>query len=148
VILTHKAVMYNVLLHEVIDLLPMRYKILLISRISWLSDEWIKKSKNNKPFLLPFTYAICNVITGAANTEMTLEELDRITDNRELRAQYFNKFVYDDSNYHFLLYDPYCLSLANPPIFDMFGVQKGYDTDCLLHAFNYLVGCPYFTCRA
>ena len=93
-------------------------------------------------------YALSNVITGAANTEMTIEELERISNDRELRDQYFNKFVYDDQRYHFLLYRPSYLSMFNSPTFDMFGVQKGYDSDCLLHAFNYLVGRPYFTCRA
>jgi hypothetical protein len=51
-------------------------------------------------------YALSNVITGAANTEMTLEELEMISKNRDLRDQYFNRFVYDDSRYHFLLYRP------------------------------------------
>ena len=105
-ILTYKAVRYNVLLYEVIDLLPMRFQILLISRISYHSLNWINQSKDNKPFLIPMIYALSNVITGAANTEMTLEELEMISKNRDLRDQYFNRFVYDDSRYHFLLYRP------------------------------------------
>jgi hypothetical protein len=51
-------------------------------------------------------YALSNVITGAANTEMTLEELEMISKNRDLRDQYFNRFVYDDSRYHSLVYRP------------------------------------------
>jgi hypothetical protein len=93
-------------------------------------------------------YALSNVITGAANTEMTLDELDKISKDQERLDQYFNRFVYDDRRYHFLLYRPSWLSITKSKTFEMFGVQKGYDSDCLLHAFNYLVGRPYFTCRA
>jgi len=136
--------MYRVKLLSCINAIPLAYQQILISRVHWLAKKYIKDQRID-PFVIPLKYSLRNTITGAPDQPITEQEQAQIQFDLETIKRFFEGPFYLTHNQQ--VYDPSLLKLNQKRCFNVFGLQSGDEADCLINAFNYLIGEPYFTHR-
>lgn len=140
--LSKGPLVYKVKINEVIDLFPLAYRYLIISRISYMN---LKRAEGDR-FVLPLRYARFNTISGASDMVMTNEDLEAIMADESKLKHFFEGYLYRNQMWHYCAYQSHLLALQESHGFYTWS-DNGFTMDCIIHSFNFLIGQPYFTCR-